>query len=1414
MSTWAITEVDPTYKHVLSMAQSRNTGQYMLAITTSGININGVLKASGTNDGLICRVYKSNDYGTSWTLLENLLSNGNNGDLDYSDYIGHYQKVAFDWCAISDDGKYQTFSHTSNGGLYTWYSTNYGSITGTVDEKWKSIMQEHYAPWPRNAGYMGKYTQGGTPNVVLTDGTAIRWTSLLTNGSSGGSGLITTRDVTNSQGLEYMIDVGGDKNDIYYITNGYLGKRNSISSASVITPTTSNTTDGTTFPVNSGLGGGIVVDISNTVVFCARYVNSTGGIWRSGDSGSNWTKKTGDIDVNAIAMSADANHVIAGPRTPTNGNGTFYLSNDSGENWTTHDLSFNGALNLLYITNDGKRAIGGSNTAPEIDYNRHYMNDGYFTYIAPLSAIEQYAIGKSVTELINMGYSNNDIINAGYTIQELVAGGISVADLLAGGVSVADLITGGATVTQLLAGGVSVADLITGGVSVADLITGGATVTQLLASGVTITQLVDGGATVTQLLAGGLSQLDIDIALTHVKIHDAFTISDGTSSSIFATDAVYTPTSFAAKLTTDLSYSVTAGGDATTTDSTPDYRLYLQFANDVTLTGMPKYIFAIPVSDFSVGAGGQVNFRNVNLEAEMTIATSYSVTNVFGQIGADIDGVNTGDRGGASVSFSSDGSIVAIGAYAHDGSKGNTRIYKYSTGGSWAILGADIDGVDAGERSGQSVALSSDGSIVAVGANYHDGEKGTTRIYKYSTPGQTGGSWAILGADIDGFEVNERSGTTISLSSDGSIVAIGASMHEGQKGTTRIYKYSTPGLTGGSWAILGVDIDGLAGDQSGFSVSLSSDGSIVACGAPLHDSQKGTTRIYKYSTPGITGGTWAILGADIDGLAGNYSGWSVSLSSDGSIVAAGAPYYGSNIGTTRIYKYSTPGITGGTWAILGADIDGIAGDQSGYSVSLSSDGSIVAIGSNIHDSKKGTTRIYQYSTPGLTGGSWSTIGADIDGFEVNERSGTTISLSSDGSIVGIGAPTHNNNQGTARIYQLPIISSVSKSSVLPTNNYFINDFVSTIETDLVNYTLLYDASNALITFDGLSTDISMSITCTDTTIFDTTITEITAAANTLPFITYGQPDPTVAQYMANGMKMGELGVTINDVLALGIVPDWNFDSTANRFDQTYVKSFVDLSGSLIIHNDNTLFANGDVSINGNIINAPNTTSFTNELTLNSNLFAGDDISANGNLYVGGDLSVNGQFSGNFANGSIPSSAVDFGSNVIAVTGKVQFTGDVSFNGPTVDIVTSVLPASQIEFSDGTKMSTYNDNVLSGTFAGANVIFKDSTFDSVICEGAASATAVVTTSDYRIKHNVTELTETDIVDALVPIQYNNTLSGSHEYGLIAHELQEVYPELVNGEKDGTEYQRVNYNGLIGVLVKEIQDLKQRLAVLNH
>ena len=318
----------------------------------------------------------------------------------------------------------------------------------------------------------------------------------------------------------------------------------------------------------------------------------------------------------------------------------------------------------------------------------------------------------------------------------------------------------------------------------------------------------------------------------------------------------------------------------------------------------------------------------------------------WSQLGGDIDGEAANDYSGTSVSLSSDGTVVAIGAHLNDGNgsdSGHTRIYAWD-GSSWSQLGGDIDGEAANDWSGNSVSLSSDGTVVAIGALINDGNgsnSGHTRIYAWD-----GSSWSQLGGDIDGEAAYDQSGHSVSLSSDGTAVAIGATKNGGNglySGHTRIYAWD-----GSSWSQLGGDIDGeAANDWSGHSVSLSSDGTVVAIGAHLNDgngSNSGHTRIYAWD-----GSSWSQLGGDIDGEAANdFSGFSVSLSSDGTVVAIGAHLNDGNglySGHTRIYAWD-----GSSWSQLGGDIDGEAAyDNSGYSVSLSSDGTVVAIGAYYND---------------------------------------------------------------------------------------------------------------------------------------------------------------------------------------------------------------------------------------------------------------------------------------------------------------------------------------------------------------------------------------------------------------------------------------------------------------------------------
>jgi hypothetical protein len=61
---------------------------------------------------------------------------------------------------------------------------------------------------------------------------------------------------------------------------------------------------------------------------------------------------------------------------------------------------------------------------------------------------------------------------------------------------------------------------------------------------------------------------------------------------------------------------------------------------------------------------------------------------------------------------------------------------------------------------------------------------------------------------------------------------------------------------------------------------------------------------------------------------------------------------------------------------------------------------------------------------------------------------------------------------------------------------------------------------------------------------------------------------------------------------------------------------------------------------------------------------------------------------------------------------------------------------------------------------------------------------------------------------------NKITNNHDFGFIAHEVQEYFPTLVTGEKDGEKLQSINYNGFISILVKEIQELKERVLSLEN
>jgi hypothetical protein len=403
------------------------------------------------------------------------------------------------------------------------------------------------------------------------------------------------------------------------------------------------------------------------------------------------------------------------------------------------------------------------------------------------------------------------------------------------------------------------------------------------------------------------------------------------------------------------------------------------------------------------------------LVSALVMASPANADDTWTQQGIDIDGEAAGDGSGYSVATSADGSTVAIGAPYNRGSAGQVRVYTWD-GSTWTQRGGDIDGEAAGDLSGSSVALSADGTTVAIGAGNNDANgtnAGQARVYSWN-----GSTWTQQGIDIDGEAAGDLLGYSVAMSGDGSTVAIGAPFNDGtggNAGQVRVYTWNST-----NWIQRGGDIDGeAANDFSGWSVALSEDGSTVAVGARSNDgtgSDAGQVRVYTWNST-----AWAQRGGDIDGeAAGDESGISVALSADGTTVAIGARYNSGNVsysGQVRVYTWNSP-----TWIQRGGDIDGeAANDESGSSVAMSADGTTVAIGSRYNassGSNAGQVRVYT-----LGGSTWSQRGGDIDGEAAGDESGKSVAMSADGTTVAIGAPNNDSNgasAGQVRVFTWPV----------------------------------------------------------------------------------------------------------------------------------------------------------------------------------------------------------------------------------------------------------------------------------------------------------------------------------------------------------------------------------------------------------
>jgi autotransporter-associated beta strand protein len=390
------------------------------------------------------------------------------------------------------------------------------------------------------------------------------------------------------------------------------------------------------------------------------------------------------------------------------------------------------------------------------------------------------------------------------------------------------------------------------------------------------------------------------------------------------------------------------------------------------------------------------------------------------QVGIDFAGPQWRRHFGYAVAISDDGTIAAVAdASAVSFGGGQVSVYERTPSG-WSRIGEAIDTNGYLSSDGDSVALSSDGRTVVVGTPLNDGQvsnQGNVQVFRWD-----GVSWRQLGDSLSGKSAGDRTGWAVSISSDGATVAVGSPQDGTRNGYTAVYRW-----TGTSWIQLGGDINGWgsAGARMGWSVALSADGNSFAVGSikaspGLTAGNEGLAQVYSWD-----GTSWQRVGANLwGGQAGDELGWSVALSGDGRVLAAGARYAGKLAGPTYKGQVRLFRLEGGDWVPNGI-LDGELGhDELGTSVSLSRDGGTLAAGApgkreaGLGD---GHARIYRWD-----GYSWVKLGPDIDGGS-SELLGHAVALSGSGNTVVVGAPSISG-PGNARVRQLTLSVSMQAST--------------------------------------------------------------------------------------------------------------------------------------------------------------------------------------------------------------------------------------------------------------------------------------------------------------------------------------------------------------------------------------------------
>lgn len=351
--------------------------------------------------------------------------------------------------------------------------------------------------------------------------------------------------------------------------------------------------------------------------------------------------------------------------------------------------------------------------------------------------------------------------------------------------------------------------------------------------------------------------------------------------------------------------------------------------------------------------------------------------------GSNVPFVGTNNELGLQVSVSKDGLTTAISRRTTPGvTPILVDVQRFNPGtNTWAIIGSTITRVSTTlsftAKPRNFTSLSDNGNILAVGDEESDSDKGSVTVYEFS-----GSSWDPLGSPIVSVTANDFFGHTVKVSGDGTHFIATTNNAAGRN--ARIFQYDS---VTDMWIL--IDTIGLLSDElHRTGIAINYDGSAVAIGEstvcnPIPFINSGVVSVYRKQPNNIytaDGGEVETPGQIISNNINTVLfGESIDFDSSGTRIVIGASesgvFGGEQHGSVEVYRFN-----GLNWILEGVPIFGdFMSDRFGRSVSMSSNGARIAVGArNGEIDELGINITPSYiKVLEFTGGYWRPLGAKI-----------------------------------------------------------------------------------------------------------------------------------------------------------------------------------------------------------------------------------------------------------------------------------------------------------------------------------------------------------------------------------------------------------------------------------------------------